>query len=100
MGAADLMDINQIVAELEDQAARYAQAANALRTLLPLKQPAIPAVVRQAIAPKSAAKAANGKSGNSGKKKSTVSDETRAKISAAIKAAHERRKAAAAASNS
>ncbi len=92
------MDINQIVAELEDQAARYAQAANALRTLLPLKEPAIPAVVRQAIAPKSAAKAASGKgkSANGGKKKSAVSDETRAKISAAIKAAHERRKAAAA----
>jgi hypothetical protein len=104
------MDLQQIIDQLEQQAAQYREAANAMRTLQSQTGGSndAPAPV-EAAAPKAApqrgagkakgkakgssapkAKAAPAKAGNGGKR--TVSPETRAKIAAAIKARHEQRR--------
>lgn len=85
------MNLKQTIAELEQQAARYTEAANTLRSLQQNGNMTL------ASAPK-VAKAASkpGRKPNSSKKKSKVSPETRAKISEALRASHAARKAASA----
>jgi hypothetical protein len=111
------MDLSQMIADLEKQAAQYTEAANALRTLQSqggAAQAAAPAATarnnkignkatgRAAVAPQAKApqakpaqaKAASSKGKKAGSQKRVVSPETRAKIAAAIKASHDARRAA------
>lgn len=104
------MDLQPIIDQLEQQAAQYREAANAMRTLqaqtggalaepeqeeAPIAQNAGPArgagKAKAKTSTKAKAKGGTPKAeGSSGKR--TVSPETRAKIAAAIKARHEQRR--------
>lgn len=100
------MDLQQTIDQLEQQAAQYTEAANALRVLLAQIGGASAAPEQaEAAAPKAgrprgagnakAAKAAPAKAAAKPARaggKRTVSPETRAKIAAAIRARHEARR--------
>jgi hypothetical protein len=98
------MDLQKTIAGLEAQAAQYTEAANTLRALVeknvskPQPQPAAAKATpgRKAGVKQSAGKAAK-KDGRS--KRGPVSQETRDKIAAAIKARHAEKKAQAQAEN-
>jgi hypothetical protein len=86
------MDLQKTIEGLEAQAAQYTEAANALRALVEKNgsQPAAKAKPGRKADAQPAAKAA--KKGRRGKR-GPVSEETRAKIAAAIKARHAEKKA-------
>lgn len=104
------MNLQQTIDELEKQSSQYAEAASALKALLPsgqsaaTPQNAAPRRGRPAGQPRAAAASSETQSGGeteSGgktngrktKKKRTMSPETRAKLSAAATARHAQRKA-------
>jgi hypothetical protein len=81
------MNLQETIAELERQAAQYSQAADALRALLGEPAPA-------KRGRKAGTKVAGKKRGpRKGRKRGPISEETRAKIAAALKKAHAARKA-------
>ena len=94
------MNLQQTIDELEQQAARYTQAANSLRellnegTALPTEEVAPVVAAKRGRKPKSesagnaTAAAKNRKTG----KKRVVSDEARARLSASMKARHQQRR--------
>ncbi|HEX8551531.1 MAG TPA: hypothetical protein VF681_08225 [Abditibacteriaceae bacterium] len=101
------MDLQQTIDQLEQQAAQYTEAANALRTLLaqtggataePEQEAAAAPKANRGRGGRGAAKAKAAKPAKaaakpaSGGGKRTVSPETRAKIAAAIRARHEARR--------
>ena len=89
------MNLKQTIDELERQAKQYQQAADALRAIG--QNGATPSASKQKgtkPAAKSSSKSGGSKSGKA-KKLSTVSEETRAKISNALKDSHAAKKAAA-----
>lgn len=87
------MNLKQTIAELDAQAARYTEAADALRALLE-KETAVslPATRTAAKATKSAP-AAKRRGRKKGSKRGPVSAETRRKIAEALRAKHAERKA-------
>lgn len=93
------MDLRKTIAELEEQARQFTEAANALRALAGAE--ATPAKAGRKVAGKKrgrkpGAKAAAKPGRKPGRKPGkAMSPETRAKIAAAQRAAHARRKAAA-----
>ena len=95
------MDLRKTIAELEEQARQFTEAANALRALLGAE--ATPAKAGRKVAGKKRGRKPGSKNaakpgpkpGRKAGRKSGMTDETRAKIAAALKAAHARRKAAA-----
>jgi hypothetical protein len=89
------MNLQQTIDELEEQAAKYAQAANSLRMLLdegislPSEDSAPTNTRQQSVkAPKDNAQTKGRKSG----KKRVVSAETKAKLAASMKARHQQRR--------
>jgi hypothetical protein len=85
------MNLKQTIEELEQQARQYQQAADALRAIGQNGSAPEPAPTQKAAKPANQAAS----KGNKAKKKPKVSEETRAKISQALKAAHAAKKAAA-----
>ncbi len=90
------MDLQKTIAGLEAQAAKYTEAANALRVLVEKTGDLSPASAPKAgpsrnAAVKSGASKVGKKDGRS--KRGPVSQETRDKIAAAIKARHAQKKA-------
>lgn len=90
------MNLKQTIAELEEQAARYTEAANALRALLEkegsITLPATRAT-KTAAATAEAAPAAKRRGRKKGSKRGPVSEETRRKIAEALRAKHAEKKA-------
>ncbi len=93
------MNLQQTIDELEQQAAKYTEAANTLRALLgenvalPTEEVASVNVTRPGRKPKvDNATKSNGAKGKTGKKR-VVSDEVRARLSASMKARHAQRRA-------
>ena len=104
------MNLQQTIADLETQANRYSEAANALRALLQDEESASEQSSQQAAASKQGGKKARGTGarrgvatkagkkrnakgstkGNTGHKKRAISADTRAKMAAAAKARHQR----------
>jgi hypothetical protein len=97
------MDLKQTIAELEAQAARYTDAANALRALLDnegavaLPATRAPRATKAAAAPVAAdaadAAAPKRRGRKKGSKRGPVSEETRRKIAEALRAKHAEKKA-------
>src|SRR4028118_2122650 len=82
------MNLQKTIADLEQQAAKYTEAANALRALVD-SSPAPDAAPEQATTTKQGSKGAQRRAGTKGSKKGskrTMSAEARAKIGAATKA--------------
>lgn len=97
------MDLKETIAQLDRQAAQFTEAANALRALLPEAGNSgagtgTSSTSQEASAPRRRGRQPGSKNKNTGSKsgrpKKVVSPETRAKIAAAIKASHDRRRAA------
>jgi len=86
------MNLEQTITDLEKQATQYTEAANSLRALLQQGKTSQP-VGRHGNSAKVASKKAPARSKKQGRKKGAVSDETRAKISQALRASHAARKA-------
>lgn len=89
------MNLEQTIADLENQATQYTEAANSLRALLQQEKTS-QSVGRPGSSAKTASRKAPARSKKQGRKKGAVSDETRAKISEALRASHAARKAQAA----
>ena len=90
------MNLQETIAELENQAAQYTEAANTLRALLEQEatgKVAAPAKAATKTAAQKVAKGAPRKARKKAGKKAAVSPETRAKISEALRASHAARKA-------
>lgn len=94
------MDLRKTIADFEQKAADYTEAANSLRALLAHETGSAPSPVRVAATAANTSGTATSKRGRkpgrqSGKR-GAVSEETKAKIAAAMRAKHQARKAAAA----
>ena len=90
------MNLQETIAALEKQAAQYTEAANTLRQLVQQEggqSVAVKAVTKAAAPAKKSAKKASAVKKKQGGRKSAVSEETRAKISEALRASHAARKA-------
>lgn len=85
------MDLQKTIADLDAQAAQYTEAANALRALLG-NSGSQPTTAKVAAGRKAGAKKGAGKK-DGRSKRGPVSQETRDKIAAAIKARHAEKKA-------
>jgi len=93
------MNLQQTIAELEQQAAKYTQAANTLRALLdteqneqPTEEPAPEETGPASATPTQNGTRRRGRTSNKGNKKSGLSAETRAKISEGMKLRHQQKK--------
>lgn len=88
------MNLEQTIAELEAQAARYTEAADTLRALLEKEDSVELPVARAATkATAKTAPAAKRRGRKKGSKRGPVSEETRRKIADALRAKHAERKA-------
>lgn len=85
------MDLQKTIADLEAQARQFTEAANALRALAGGEKSG--AKVGRKPGPKPGRKAVAKKAGKKRGRKGPMSPETKAKIAAAQRAAHARRKA-------
>jgi len=97
------MNLEQTIADLEKQAAQYAEAAKTLRSLLGQgsnQTAASKPTSGRSAASRTAPRKAGAKKQKQGGKKAAVTAETRAKISAALRASHAARKAQPASSGS
>ena len=86
------MNLQQTIDELEQQAARYTEAANTLRGLLN-QEVALPETSAATSTPsQSSEPAKDGRKGRKTGKKRVVSAETKAKLAASMKARHQKRR--------
>ena len=91
------MNLEQTIADLEQQAAQYTEAANTLRSLLGQGGGQAATASKAGAGKSNAGRRASKKAGaakkRQGSRKAAVSPETRAKISEALRASHAARRA-------
>jgi len=86
------MNLEQTIAELDKQAAKYAEAANGLRALLQDGGGSSAATAQPARATRGRAKQGSAKTDGRKKVKRVVSPETRARLAESMRARHQQKR--------